>query len=332
MNAAMTSAARSSLVTSTLGFGFMASLALSGALPSQAPVQGMVHNTTRSVTGGEANDYAYEFALSADGRYFAFQSSATNLVPNDTNGFSDIFVRDMQNGRILRVNTSNSGAQANGESFFGDISADGRWIVYTSDATNIAGTDNNGIGYDVFIADISGFVNGNGGAFATLLTSGTLDSYSPKIGILATGQVNVALISDAALVSTDTNGLSDVYVRQVLPSATFRRVSFQTNGLQRTNGEINYVDLSSDSRFLAYISDSTEVYPSWGNGISQAYMVDNISGLFGPGWAPSVQRLSIGSGSSPGNDSSFSVHVNNNGHAIFESNAGNLVANDTNTI
>ena len=93
-------------------------------------------------------------AISADGRFVAFDSEATNLVPGDTNDASDVFVRDRQTGTTRRVSVSSGGAQGNGASFDPAISADGRFVAFNSDATNLVPGDTNGAA-DVFVRTLA---------------------------------------------------------------------------------------------------------------------------------------------------------------------------------
>src|SRR5205085_7826655 len=90
--------------------------------------------------------------LSADGRYVAVASSATTLVPGDTNTFSDVFVRDRQTGTTQRVSVSSSGAEGNDDSDTAAISSDGRYVAFTSCATNLVSRDSSGF-CDIFVRD-----------------------------------------------------------------------------------------------------------------------------------------------------------------------------------
>ena len=76
-------------------------------------------------------------AISSDGRFVAYQSKASNLVGNDTNVSVDVFVHDRQEGTTERVSLASDGAQSNGDSFTGALSADGRFVVFSSDASNL---------------------------------------------------------------------------------------------------------------------------------------------------------------------------------------------------
>jgi Tol biopolymer transport system component len=109
-----------------------------------------------SSAGAEGNGNSFDPSISADGRFVAFDSFASSLVGGDTNGESDIFVRDRRKGKTRRVSVSSAGAEANGRSFINDIgspiSADGRFVAFQSDASNLVGGDTNGSS-DVFVRD-----------------------------------------------------------------------------------------------------------------------------------------------------------------------------------
>jgi hypothetical protein len=89
--------------------------------------------------------------ISADGRYVAFDSGASNLVPGDTNWPTDVFVRDRQAVRTTRLSVASDGAQANGGSWYACISADGRYVAFGSGAVNLVPGDTTG--WDVFVRD-----------------------------------------------------------------------------------------------------------------------------------------------------------------------------------
>ena len=103
--------------------------------------------------GIQANGDSYNLSISGDGRYIAFESYATNLVPEDTNQASDIFVRDIQTGITTRVSVDSSGLQADGASNYPSISADGRYVTFVSYASNLVPGDSNGRD-DIFVHDI----------------------------------------------------------------------------------------------------------------------------------------------------------------------------------
>lgn len=102
--------------------------------------------------GNEANGDCQSPSISRDGEYVIFHSAATNLVPGDTNNEWDVFLVELATGNIERVNVSTAGVQANGYSGPGDVSDDGRYVVFASSATNLVPGDTNGA-HDVFIRD-----------------------------------------------------------------------------------------------------------------------------------------------------------------------------------
>ncbi len=115
----------------------------------------LTSQTTRvsvSSTGVQGNAFSGRPAISGDGRFVAFQSSASNLVPGDTNGQPDIFVRDLVLGTTIRVDVDAACTESNNGSFFPAISADGRAVAFQSTATNLVGADTNGAA-DIFVSD-----------------------------------------------------------------------------------------------------------------------------------------------------------------------------------
>src|SRR5262249_997115 len=87
--------------------------------------------------GAQANNVSFQPAISADGRFIAFSSDADNLVAGDTNGATDVFVKDLHTGNITRVSTDAAGNEADSPSAMAAISADGRYVVFGSVADNL---------------------------------------------------------------------------------------------------------------------------------------------------------------------------------------------------
>ncbi|NQT18208.1 MAG: PD40 domain-containing protein [Planctomycetes bacterium] len=111
--------------------------------------------------GTEGNGNSYLPSTSADGRFVAFYSNASNLVEGDANGDYDVFVHDRQTGQTTRVSVGTDGAQGNNESYSPAISAGGRFVAFYSKASNFVEGDTNGAN-DVFVRDrLSADVNGD---------------------------------------------------------------------------------------------------------------------------------------------------------------------------
>jgi len=170
--------------------------------------------TTRvSVSSAEvpADDVSWGPAISADGRYVAFSSKATNLVPGDSNACSDVFVRDTVLGTTERVSVSSSGAQADNLSRDAAISADGRFVCFMSYATNLSTVDADSAS-DVFVRDR---VRGRTWLVSKSLSGRAANDSSEKPTLSDSG-LRVAFESEASnLVQGDTNGVSDVFVRDL---------------------------------------------------------------------------------------------------------------------
>ncbi len=102
---------------------------------------------------GNDNSVGIKTNISKDGRYVVFNSPASNLVPNDTNGKSDIFIHDRINGTTVRINLTNDGAQSIAHDDGFDLSSDGRYLVFASFDSNLVANDSNGQN-DIFVRDL----------------------------------------------------------------------------------------------------------------------------------------------------------------------------------
>jgi hypothetical protein len=121
-------------------------------LPTAAAATGSTTRMSIPTGGGQADGRSFVPAISADGRYAAFYSDASNLVSGDANGARDVFIRDRQTGETTRASVDGAGAEANDDSFEPAISADGRFVAFSSSATNLVAGDSNEVN-DVFVRD-----------------------------------------------------------------------------------------------------------------------------------------------------------------------------------
>src|SRR3990172_5886825 len=204
-------------------------LALQGSPGIAAP--GTTERASVSTAGVQGDALSGYPAISADGTIVAFRASASNLVPSDTNGADDVFVRDRQAGATERVSVSSAGGQGSGgHSYEPSVSDDGRYVAFRSHATNLVAGDTNGTD-DVFVRDRqtgvtvrvsvdSSGVQGNGG------------SYEPSVS--GDGRY-VAFRSVASnLVPGDDNAVQDIFVHDRQTGAT-ERVSVTSAGGQATD-------------------------------------------------------------------------------------------------
>jgi Tol biopolymer transport system component len=154
-------------------------------------------------------------AISPDGRWVAFDSSATNLVPDDTNDTVDVFLHDRQTGTTTRVSVGPGGVQGDNGSYSPSISADGRIVAFSSVAGNLVDEDTNHV-EDVFVYDRETGITrkvsvGPGGA------QGTMESDDGAIS--ADGRWIAFNSSASNLVPDDTNGYGDVFVNDRLATS-----------------------------------------------------------------------------------------------------------------
>jgi Ca2+-binding RTX toxin-like protein len=114
---------------------------------------GAITCLSSAADGTPGNDYSSDPQFSPDGRYVVFVGNGNNLVAGDTNDNSDVFLKDLVSGAITRLSTAANGAQANGGSFAGRVSPDGRFVLLDSSASNLAAGDTNNAG-DVFLVNL----------------------------------------------------------------------------------------------------------------------------------------------------------------------------------
>jgi Tol biopolymer transport system component len=236
-------------------------------------------------------------------------------VSGDANGSDDIFVKDLQTGVIQRVSTNSSGMEGQSGSYCPQISADGRYILFHSYASNLVPGDAEG-SYDIFVKDLQ---NGT-----TRIVS-TVGDYGNPEGDDADFSVNgrYVVFSSGAdnLVAGDTNGAFDVFVKD-LQTGTIRRISTDS-----TEEEANYggrgASISADGRYVAFKSFSQDLVASNTGSGSQIFVKDLQSGL--------TQCVSTDAAGGMGNGDSDDAQISADGRYVaFSSAASNLLNGDTN--
>jgi len=277
--------------------------------------------TTRvsvSSAGTQANNSSVSPSISADGRYVAFRSSATNLVTGDTNSTYDIFVRDMQTSTTTRVSVSSTGAQATGSSNECSISADGRYVAFQSNATNLVSGDTNGVA-DIFLRDTTAGTTTRVSLASDGIQTNGGHSFAPSV---SNGGRYVAFYSSATnLVSGDTNGVPDIFVRDILTGTTFRAsASFDGSS---GNGGSTVPSISSDGRYVTFRSEATNLIPGDTNGVADIFVRDLMAGM--------TSRLSISSSGLQSSGATDDPDISGDGRFVaFETSAADLVPDDTN--
>lgn len=227
-------------------------------------LNGTTERLLANVGGQSVSTRGFTPSISGDGRFVAFVSGATNLVPGDTNGLNDVFVLDRTTAGVTRVSVSSTGGQSSltGVSsplslfapgvFSPTLSADGRYVAFYSPLTGLVPGDTNGV-YDVFLHDrvtkatrrVSVSSAGLQGDSSTTLSN--QGSRNPALS--ANGRF-MAFTSDASnLVPGDTNSLDDVFWRDNL-TGEVKRIT--TVG----NTSVGKLDISADGRYVTYYSSA----------------------------------------------------------------------------
>jgi Tol biopolymer transport system component len=303
-------------------FRLLFAFVILGALPpvARAAVSGGKSGPSLislALDGGEADGASFTPSISADGRYIAFASAASTLVQGDTNGVEDVFVFDRVGRTTERVSVSSLGGESHGDSYGPAISADGRYVAFTSAASDLTAGDVNSE-LDVFVRDRV--------AHTTVLASvgphgamGDGPSVAPSIS--SDGRF-VAFESDAGtLVTGDTNRTGDVFVRDLVAGAT-RRLSVGGNGEQAESPSFGAA-ISADGRAVAFESFSSRLVPGDTNGALDVFVADLPAG--------SLSRVSLATDGGQADDRSYSPSISADGRIVaFASFAHNLVSDDTN--
>jgi Tol biopolymer transport system component len=280
----------------------------------------LAHVTSRvsvDSKAGQGNGQSRGASVSANRRFVAFSSVASNLVPGDQNGKEDVFVHDRKTGSTVRVSVDSSGREANGASYDPVISADGRYVAFESAASNLVSGDGNGK-FDVFVRDL---FEGT----TTLVSAdptgapGNGDSAYPSLS--GDGRV-IAFQSNADdLVAGDRNGVADVFVRD-LPTRTTRRASVASSGAEG-DGQSTSPALSENGLQVAFRSMASNLIGGDLNDTADVFVHDLHSGA--------TVRVSVGASGKDGNDESHGAGLSADGrYVVFASNASNLVAGDNN--
>ena len=227
----------------------------SGAIYLRDTLLGTTSLVSVDPAGVQGDDESDSPVISADGRFVAFFSFADNMVPGgDTNGkFADVFLRDTQLGVTTLISVNSSGAQSDGQSFNPSISADGRFVAFSSQSDNLTPNDANNA-FDVFLHDTqTGItslvsVDSNG-------VQGNSNSTNPSIS--ADGRY-ISFVSNADnLTDADSNGSPDVFLYDTLTGIT-TRLSVDSSGRQVSDGGFA-PKLNSNATRVVFASDSEDL-------------------------------------------------------------------------
>ncbi|WP_405003240.1 hypothetical protein OHV13_01625 [Kitasatospora purpeofusca] len=238
-----------------LAAGLLAGTAGTATAAPAAARSGGPTRVTTGPGGAQPDGAAWAEGLSADGRYAVIGADATNLVPGDTNGGTDVFVRDLATGRTERVSLTSSGAQADGRSYDGSISGNGRYVVFTSTAALVPG-DTNGA-EDIYLRD-------RWTGRTERLTTGDPQREAPELNsylasISWDGRYVAFASSRTDLVPGVVNQLANVYLLD-RRSGTTRLVTRAADGTPADRPSAAPV-ISGDGSRVGFVSKATNLLP-----------------------------------------------------------------------
>jgi len=290
-------------------------LGLGGALPD-APV---------SVRG-----------IAGEGRFVLLESAATNLVAGDTNGAGDVFVRDLARDVLERVSVDDAGAEGQGESRRGTLSADGRFVAFESLAALVA-DDTNGV-QDVYLRDRK-----LGRTLRVSVDEHGREATRPSAwGSVSDDGRHVAFDSLARLAADDVDDVNDVYVRDRDPdgdgdldgAATTIRLSRPLGG-DRANGSSFFPRISGDGRRVVFHGLASNLAPGDGNHDWDVFVRDRDpdgNGVLDESDATTAILSASASGVQGGRASRDAAIDRDGVQTAFWSDSGNLVPGDTNHV
>jgi Tol biopolymer transport system component len=265
--------------------------------------------------GGNPNEWVGDPRLSADGRRVAFESRATDLVPGDTNGMLDVFVRDLELGLTLRASVADDGAQATLDCHFDSISGDGTRVAFTSkDGALVPG--DSGMYFDVFVRDLAqGWTRR-----VSVASDGSEASRGSFGGVLSADGSRVVFLSRANnLDPADTNSFDDAYLHDLETGRTLL-VSQAWDGAVG-NGVVSQAVLSGDGTKVAFTSRSDNLLPGDTNGWDDVFLRDLVTGA--------LELISSPVGGGPADFGSNGPSLSHDGRfVLFQSPAKNLVPDD----
>jgi Tol biopolymer transport system component len=276
-------------------------------------------NVTKKVSinkdGGAADGESRFAAVSEDGRWVAFASKATNLVDGDTNGVEDVFLRDMQTLTTKRISVGPDGVQANNGSYAPVMSMDGRYVLFSSKATNLLDTaDINGM-EDLYIYDHH---SGSLRRVAEDVDAGWMYAYYRPYAISANGQI-------VAFASYSSNGTGDavytgwnMYWKNIATNET-RKITDQASA---RSWQTSRVTITPDGRFVAFASEQRDLVPDDTNGKRDIFVYDAE--------LQTLERVSVSSTGAEADKESEGAAISADGRFVaFSSYAENLSDRDT---
>ncbi|GEM_PF-4319679 len=270
-----------------------------------------------STDGVAANGPSFDPTISEDGNLVAFESLASNLVPGDTNGTRDVFVRDLRTGVTTRVSVASDGGELDGESFNPDFNGDATLVVFSSDADNVVAGDTDHL-RDIFVHDLT---SGTTQWLSPAAGGGPANGDSDRPSIDRSGRL-VAFSSRADnLVPGDTNGARDIFIHDRLTGSVTLVTTAAGGG--PSDGSSFRADLSGDGTLVAFDSLASNLVAGDTNGVRDVFVRDLTSGV--------TTRVSVADDGGQAAAASVAPAISTDGRYVaFASGSPDLVEGDTN--
>lgn len=275
---------------------------------------------SQGMNGAESNGNSFAPSISADGKSVAFESYATNLVPIDTNKVRDVFVWNYDTNTVTAVSDAPGGMEANSECFEPSISGDGRFIVFSSSASNLtSGVDGNST-VNLFLKDMQ----------TGTVTLVSVDPKTKKGGGGSRGSISedgsrIAFYNYFPLTTDDKNNLWDIYVWE-RSNPKLKRVSLTSDRMERDQGtesssRVITPKISGDGRFVTFSTTAKNMSSGDTNGLQDAFRVEIDSGQV---TVLSFDNGNFGDGDSPVGQGEKIPLTFDGSKTVFTSKAANL--------
>ena len=275
------------------------------------------------------------YEISDDGRYAIIETFASNLVPGDNNQSQDVYLIDLRTGVFERVSVADDESEGHDASYVGDISSDGRFILFASEADNLIGIGNdNNFSPDAFVRDrIAGTTVrvsvGDGGGAELASGISLLSRRSLSLsgdGLLAAFSTNVAINA------SDTNGTDDCYMRTAAGGAGTSFPLSTSSAAGYGNGDCLEVALNFDGSRAAFVSTSTDIGQGADPNAGSPDVFVKATNAGQPGMTTLLSESLIVPGST-GNGISEQVDINSDGtRVVFASESSDLFSPDSNGV
>lgn len=273
-------------------------------------------NSNSQVPGG-----AFRGRGSSDFQRVAFHSLASTLVAGDTNGESDVFLKDLGTSQISRLSVSTGGDQGNGFSGFAAMARNGDVVAFESDATNLVAGDTNG-SRDVFVRDTVS----NETRLVSCDSLGVIGDGPSSHCVISGDGSQVAFFSEATnLVAGDTNGFRDLFLKDMGTQAV-TLISLGLGGAPADNNSASIlpnddVSMTPDARFIAFSSLAGNLVTGDTNQTSDVFVRDTLNNT--------TRRVSVSSSGAQSDGVSIGPVISDDGRfVVFQSTARNLDGND----